>query len=84
MAAERGAREHRDVIEAENTASLSAGGRCPPNALGEAFHDRRLAHAGLADERGVVLPLSQQDIHDALISASRHFTGSRSPRRAWA
>jgi len=32
----------------------------------EAFHDRRLAHAGLADERRVVLPLPQQDIHDAL------------------
>ena len=35
------------------------------DALGQALHDRGLAHAGLADEHGVVLGAAGQDLHDA-------------------
>src|SRR2546427_7661932 len=34
-------------------------------SLGEALHDRRLAHARLPDEGGVVLVMPQQDVDDA-------------------
>src|SRR5271166_4144059 len=36
------------------------------DALRQAFRDRRLADAGLADERRVVLGAPRQDLHDAL------------------
>ena len=38
----------------------------PHDALGEAFHDGRLAHAGLADENGVVLGPAGQDLDHPL------------------
>ena len=36
------------------------------DALGQAFDDGGLAHAGLADEHGVVLGAARQHLHDAL------------------
>src|SRR6185503_8858973 len=66
LAAERGARQHRDVIEAQHARVFQRRRDVAPgDALRQAFHHGRLADARLADERGVVLSLTQQNVDHA-------------------
>jgi hypothetical protein len=54
------------VIERQNPRILQRGrDRAGGDPLRESFDDRRLAHARLADERRIVLAVTQQDVHDA-------------------
>ena len=64
LTAERGARQERDVVERDH-ADVLQGRRDIPrrNPLSEPFDDRGLPHAGLPDQGGIVLALTQQDIH---------------------
>ncbi len=66
LAAKRRAGEQGDVIERQDPRVFQgrrhvSGG----DALRQTFDDDRLADARFADERGVVLVLAQQDVHDA-------------------
>src|SRR5262249_24970307 len=66
LPAERGARQHRHMIEPQDARVLERGRHIARrDALRQPLDDRRLADARLAHERRVVLPLPQQDIDDA-------------------
>ena len=64
LAAVLGAGHHGAEVEGHERAVLQ--GRrdvARNNALGQAFRHRRLAHAGLTNEDGVVLGAAGQDLH---------------------
>jgi hypothetical protein len=83
LAAVFGAGDHEGEVEGDD---LLVGEDLRHVALGdflrEALDDGGLAHAGLADEHGVVLGAAAQDLDDAAISFWRPTTGSISPLRA--
>src|SRR6266704_2288042 len=75
LAAVLGAREERRHVESEHPLVLERFGHfAVDDALRKALHDRRLAHAGLADQNRVVLGAALQDLDHAadLVVASDH------------
>src|SRR5207302_158926 len=69
------ARHQRADVEGEDALALQRLRHVAlHDAVREPFGDRRLANAGLADERGVVLRAAAQDLDDALdlLLASDH------------
>ena len=61
-----GASHERRHIEGEDGAVLESFGHIAAHdAVGQAFDDRRLPHAGFADQHGIVLCLARQDADDA-------------------
>uniref|UniRef100_A0A452ZKJ8 Uncharacterized protein n=1 Tax=Aegilops tauschii subsp. strangulata TaxID=200361 RepID=A0A452ZKJ8_AEGTS len=66
LAAVLGAGDERAHVERDEADVEQVAGHVPAHdALREALHDGRLAHAGLADEDGVVLCAAGEDAHDA-------------------
>jgi hypothetical protein len=66
LAAILGARHHGPDVDGEEALALEPFRHVAAHdALGEALHDGRLAHAGLADEHGVVLGPPGEDLDDA-------------------
>ncbi len=75
LAAVLRARHHgADVDGDQALAAQTLGHVAGHDALGQALHDGRLAHAGLADEDGVVLGAPRQHLHHAadLLVAADH------------
>ena len=71
LAAELGAGHQGGEVQPVELFALEAGGHLAPgNALGNALGDGGLAHAGFADEAGVVLLAAGQDL-DCLLYTSR-------------
>ena len=67
LAAVLGARDQRANVQRQQAlAQQRLGHVAGGDALGQTFDDGRLANARLADQRGVVLRASRQDLHDAL------------------
>jgi len=67
LAAVLGAGHDQGEIEAEDAlVGQEAGHFAIGDALGQAFDNGRLAHAGLADEHRVVLGAAAEDLHHAL------------------
>jgi hypothetical protein len=67
LAAVFGAGHDEREVEAEDAlVGEEAGHFAVGDALGEAFDDGRLAHAGLADEHGIVLGAAAENLDDAL------------------
>ena len=65
LAAVLGARDHRAEVEADEALVLQPlGDVALDDAPGQALHDRRLAHARLADQDGVVLRAPGQHLDD--------------------
>ena len=58
---QRGQVERVDLLVLEQLRHVAVG-----DALGQALDHRGLAHAGLADEHGVVLRAAREDLHDPL------------------
>ena len=62
-----GSRYHRPQVEGDNTTSLKEVGHVSlDDPLGQPFHDGRFSHPGLADEDGVVLCASTEDLNHPL------------------
>ena len=75
LAAVLGARHHRADVERDEPLALEALGHVAgDDALGQAFHDGRLADAGLADQHRVVLGAARQHLDHAadLLVAADH------------
>ena len=53
--------ESQDALVGEERRNFAVG-----NALGQAFDDGGLAHAGLADQHGIVLGAAAEDLDDAI------------------
>ena len=67
LAAVFGAGDDEREIEAQHAlVGQEAGHLAVGDALGEAFDDGRLAHAGLADQHGIVLGAAAENLDDAL------------------
>jgi len=63
LTAERSAGEQGDMVQRDHADVLQGRGDVPRgDPLGEAFDDRRLPDPGLADQGGIVLALTQQDV----------------------
>ena len=75
LAAELGAGDHRAEVDGHQFLVLELVGHVAAHdALGQAFHDGGLAHAGLADQHRVVLGAAAEHLHDAadLVVAADH------------
>ena len=75
LAAVLGARDQRAHVQGDEAPIPQALRHVAAHdALGQTLHDGRLAHAGLADQHGVVLGAAGQDLHHApdLIVAADH------------
>ena len=75
LAAELGPGQHQRDIEHDNLLSLQRLGHVTvDDALRQTLDDRRLSHAGLADQYGIVLRAPRQNLHDAadLLVAADH------------
>ncbi len=67
LAAIHGAGHQRTHVQLEQALVHQRGWHVAVHdALGEAFHDGGLAHAGFADQRGIVLGAARQNLDDAL------------------
>ena len=58
--------QRAEIQRVELLVAYGLGHRVVGDLLGEAFHDGCLAHAGLADEHGVVLGAAREHLHDSL------------------
>ena len=75
FATELGARQQRSHVQGQHPLALERIGHLARhNALRQAFHNRRLAHAGLADEHRVVFGAALQHLDGAsnLVVAANH------------
>ena len=83
LAAVLRARDQRAEVERQERLPLRLSGTSPvDDALREALDDRGLAHAGLADQHGVVLGAAREHLHRAadLLVAADHRIELAAPR----